>query len=173
MRQSREKPRLGGTILIRLVLLAAAALVIIMLVMTGKLQQHSRSVEDSQAMYGNAEGFDVSLGKPDDNALDYNAVDVKPLFEGKYAGTFAPWLAAQLAAAGVKVDGVSEESYLSFTITSTGAIRNIEMADTENAVLAKEIIEIVTSSAPKWTPGEHRGDKVNVRYKILLSTLLN
>jgi len=52
-----------------------------------------------------------------------------------------------------------------FVIDETGKIIEVEIFHSVSPALDKEAIRLI-KSMPKWTPGEHEGEKVRVRYTL-------
>ena len=142
---------------------ACAAILIFALVLSQKIEQHVQTEEVSSGNAGNnVELFELTLEGNEDSLFLYDTVDIKPLFQGKDAGTFASWVAARMStSSAAQSSAVGNKIALTFVVTSEGVVEKIEMLKPIDPALAKEIFSIMLSSS-KWTPAELNGERVNV-----------
>ena len=61
--------------------------------------------------------------------------------------------------------GIQGKVYISFVVETDGSISNITIPRGANKLLDEEAVRVV-KSAPKWTPGEQKGELVRVGYTI-------
>lgn len=96
--------------------------------------------------------------------MAYDVVKVKPKFQGEDANTFATWVSSQVTyPKEAQEKGIQGRVILSFVIGKDGVLRDIKVLRGVDQSLDNEAIRVISLS-PKWTPGKHRGKKVNVRY---------
>lgn len=97
---------------------------------------------------------------------EVDQIDAKPTFNGGDASLFALWVAENLQyPVSAKQHGISGKVIISFVITKTGDVANVEVVRGVHPELDAEAIRVVAAS-PKWTPGIVEGKAVNVSYTI-------
>lgn len=121
----------------------------------------------------------VSRSQPRGQQLDsakyiqYHEVMVKPKFQDQDADRFPSWVAKQVVyPKSVLEDGIVCKITLSFVIGEDGAVRDAKVLKEGNKDLDNEFIRVISES-PKWTPGEHNGKKVSVRYVFPINITLS
>lgn len=106
-----------------------------------------------------------SSSKPDSatgDAYVYNSVDSKPVFQGGDEYAFPRWVAEHIVYPEQALEkDISGTVSVSFTVRSDGSVSNVRIENGVDPLLDKEALRVVRSS-PKWTPGEYRGQKVDV-----------
>ena len=96
--------------------------------------------------------------------LSFHLADVKPTFNGGDANAFSKWVNEQLVyPESCKKEGISGRVTLSFTVSETGKVTDVEVLRGVHEDLDKEA-ERVVSSSPDWTPGMVDGKPVAVTY---------
>lgn len=102
----------------------------------------------------------------------YEVVDKMPEFKGgmnelmKFIGNNVKYPEE------AKKNEVEGKSFISFVIDTKGNIKDVSVAKKGNESLDQEAIRVV-KSMPKWTPGEHQGKKVNVKFTLPISFKLS
>lgn len=87
-----------------------------------------------------------------------------PLFKGKDANTFTPWVNDRLCyPASASAKGLDGKVVLSFSIDTDGKLTDIKVLQGADRALNAEAIRVVRKS-PKWTPGKIDGKPVKVTY---------
>ncbi|MBN8678662.1 MAG: energy transducer TonB [Chitinophagales bacterium] len=105
----------------------------------------------------------------DDNPVDPFVVSRMPSFPGGEAEMFR-WISQNLDyPEQARESGVSGQVVLQFLVAKDGTIQDIQVVKTPagGAVLGKEAIRVV-QSMPRWTPGEHNGKPVKVKFTLPL-----
>lgn len=105
----------------------------------------------------------------DDNPVDPFVVSRMPSFPGGEAEMFR-WISKNLDyPEQARESGVSGQVVLQFLVAKDGTIQDIQVVKTPagGAVLGKEAIRVV-QSMPRWTPGEHNGKPVKVKFTLPL-----
>lgn len=105
--------------------------------------------------------YEVLLG--DESGL-LASIEIKPTFQGGDASAFAAWVNSQLVYPEIaKENGVQGEVKLRFTVMKDGSVGDVKVLKGVDISLDREAVRVVKSS-PKWTPAEHKGEKVKVTY---------
>jgi protein TonB len=60
---------------------------------------------------------------------------------------------------------------VTFVVSKDGSVKNVKVVRGVDPILDKEAIRVI-SGQPRWTPGEHRGKKVNVSYTVPINFVL-
>ena len=89
-----------------------------------------------------------------------------PLFQGGDLNDFRTWVQTNLKypekAAKNRTQGVV---YAEFIVDKTGDVSKVSILKGKEDGLNEEVIRVIKES-PKWVPGEHRGQKVAVKYTL-------
>lgn len=100
----------------------------------------------------------------EEEAIPFQLVEAKPMFQGKDANEFTKWVNKNLNYPELaKENGVQGRVVLQFTIGIDGAVTNVKVMRGVDPSLDKEAVRVVQSS-PKWTPGKQRDRAVKVTY---------
>lgn len=100
----------------------------------------------------------------DPEALPFNALDVKPTFQGGDANAFSIWVNSQLRyPENAKRNGIQGRVTLEFTIDTKGRVTNVKVLRGVHKLLDKEAVRVVSKS-PRWTPGYVNQKPVRVTY---------
>lgn len=100
----------------------------------------------------------------EDDAIPFQLVDQKPSFNGGDANEFAKWVNSRLVyPEKAKEKGIQGRVVLQFVIETDGSITDIKVLKSDDPLLEKEAIRVVSSS-PKWQPGMRQGKPVRVTY---------
>lgn len=98
--------------------------------------------------------------------LRKNAGLVNPKFQGGDIEDFALWVNSQVVYP--LADRTSRESrtvIVEFTVLKDGTLADVHAVFGSDPVLNEAAVKTVSRS-PKWTPGEHKGEKKNVRLSV-------
>ena len=105
-----------------------------------------------------------TLEKNPDAVLPFQAVEVKPTFDGGDANDFSKWVNSQIVypqdAVDQKIEG---KVVLQFTVNKLGEVKDVKVVRGVNEILDKEAVRVVESS-PKWEPASQNGIPVSVNY---------
>lgn len=100
----------------------------------------------------------------DPETLPFNALDVKPTFQGGDANAFSIWVNSQLRyPENAKRNGIQGRVTLEFTIDTKGRVTNVKVLRGVHKLLDKEAVRVVSKS-PRWTPGYVNQKPVRVTY---------
>lgn len=100
----------------------------------------------------------------DPEALPFNALDVKPTFQGGDANAFSIWVNSQLRyPENAKRNGIQGRVTLEFTIDTKGRVTDVKVLRGVHKLLDKEAVRVVSKS-PRWTPGYVNQKPVRVTY---------
>lgn len=94
--------------------------------------------------------------------------DVMPKFEGKDLSAFIMWVSQQLNYPAEWVEeGLSGRVIVEFIVDKEGNIDKdaIKVLATPDERLSNEVIRVVGLS-PRWTPGQHEGKPVNIKFTM-------
>ena len=98
--------------------------------------------------------------------MPFMIVEVKPKFMGGDENTFTRWVAERLVyPADARAKSIQGRVILQFTINTSGKVTNVRVLRGVAQSLDQEAIRVVQTS-PEWTPGMHKGEKVNVVYQF-------
>ena len=96
----------------------------------------------------------------------FELVTSKPTFQGGDENTFSKWVGEQIVyPKSAKENGTQGRVLLTFVVDIYGNIGDVSVFRSIDPDLDAEALRVISSS-PKWTPGEHNGKKVNVRYNF-------
>jgi TonB family protein len=101
----------------------------------------------------------------------YDEVDVMPEFKGgmnslmKYLGTHVVYPEE------AKKNNISGKVYVGFVVDTKGKIKDVSIAKSADPLLDAEAMRVI-KGMPKWTPGKHKGEKVNVAFKVPINFFL-
>ena len=99
-------------------------------------------------------------------AVTFDAIEVKPTFNGGDAGEFVKWAYSQLNyPEKAKKDKAQGRVLVQFTIGTDGSVSNLELVKGVREDLNAEVLRVVSSS-PKWEPGKQNGEAVPVRFSF-------
>ena len=100
----------------------------------------------------------------DSTAFVNTHADKKPLFQGGDANTFSAWVNKNLKQQfDENKNPLQGRVTVSFTISETGDVTNVEVLRGVHPKLDKEAVRVVSSS-PKWAPGTTNGKPIPVKY---------
>ena len=100
----------------------------------------------------------------DPETLPFNALDVKPTFQGGDANAFSIWVNSQLRyPENAKRNGIQGRVTLEFTIDTKGRVTDVKVLRGVHKLLDKEAVRVVSKS-PRWTPGYVNQKPVRVTY---------
>lgn len=96
--------------------------------------------------------------------LSYNAVEVKPTFQGGDVNEFARWVNGHLTyPQTAKEAGVQGRVLAQFVVNSDGKVQDVKVLRGVHPDLDAEVVRVISSS-PDWTPGYVKGEPVRVTY---------
>ncbi len=96
------------------------------------------------------------------DTLKYMEVDVKPTFMGGDVNEFTKWVSTNVRYPfEAYKNGVQGRVLLQFTIDKNGKVINVKVSKGAAQLLDEEAVRVVSKS-PDWTPGVHKGEKVDV-----------
>ena len=102
--------------------------------------------------------------EPEEDAIEFSLVEVKPSFQDGDANEFSKWVNENLkypdAAKEAKLQG---RVTLQFTVGKDGSVSNVKVLRGVDPILDDEAVKVVSQS-PKWNPGMQKGEPVNVTY---------
>ena len=101
---------------------------------------------------------------PQQEAIPYNLIENKPLFNGGDANNFSLWVNSQLKyPEELNEAAVEGRLVLQFTVGADGVVRDVEVLKSVNELLDAEAVKVVSAS-PRWEPGQQDGSPVPVKY---------
>lgn len=99
-------------------------------------------------------------------ALREKAGLVSPKFHGGDIDDFALWVNSQVTyPVKGRESGDSRMVIVEFTVMKDGTVADVHAVFGSDTMLNEEAVKVVSRS-PKWTPGEHRGEKKNIRLSV-------
>ena len=105
--------------------------------------------------------------------LPFEVVETKPSFLGGGENNFSAWINEQISYPELaKESGIQGRVILSFIIDTDGHLQDVTVLRGADPILDREAVRVVASS-PKWTPGVHNGERVQVRYNFPVIFLLH
>jgi len=113
---------------------------------------------------GQIESVAEALEKDPDAVLPFQAVEVKPAFEGGDANDFSKWVNSHIEYPQEAVDkNIAGRVVLQFTVNKLGEVKDVKVVRGVNELLDNEAVRVVSSS-PKWEPATQNGVPVSVNY---------
>ena len=113
---------------------------------------------------GQVESVAEVLEKDPDAVLPFQAVEVKPAFEGGDANDFSKWVNSHIEYPQEAVDkNIAGKVVLQFTVNKLGEVKDVKVVRGVNELLDNEAVRVVASS-PKWEPATQNGVPVSVNY---------
>ena len=110
------------------------------------------------------EETEVEEVEDEEETLPFNALDVKPTFQGGDANAFSIWVNSQLRyPENAKRNGIQGRVTLEFTIDTKGRVTDVKVLRGVHKLLDKEAVRVVSKS-PRWTPGYVNQKPVRVTY---------
>ena len=104
--------------------------------------------------------------EPEEDAVDFSLVEVKPVFQDGDINSFPLWVNKKLrypeAAKDKKLEG---RVTLQFTVDTDGSVKDVKVLKGVDPILDSEAVKVVSQS-PKWTPAMQNGKPVRVHYII-------
>ena len=106
----------------------------------------------------------VDEAAPEQEALPFQLIEVKPRFNGGDAAEFSKWVNTQLVyPEKAKQAGIQGRVAIQFTVGADGAVRDAKVLRGVNEDLDAEALRVVSSS-PRWEPGMQDGKAVPVTF---------
>ncbi len=106
----------------------------------------------------------VDEAAPEQEALPFQLIEVKPRFNGGDAAEFSKWVNSQLVyPEKAKQAGIQGRVAIQFTVGADGAVRDAKVLRGVNEDLDAEALRVVSSS-PRWEPGMQDGKAVPVTF---------
>ena len=103
---------------------------------------------------------------PEQDALPFNTIEIKPSFNGGDDSEFAKWFYSQIKYPEQAIkDKVQGRVLVQFTIGTDGAVRDVKLQKGVREDLDAEVLRVVETS-PKWKPGSQDGKAVPVTYSF-------
>lgn len=102
---------------------------------------------------------------PTNNKKVFDVVEQMPSFPGGW-GAMMSWLSQNLKYPDeAKENGAQGRVIVQFVVEKDGSITDVKVVKPVDPLLDKESIRLV-SNMPKWEPGRHGGQAVNVKYTV-------
>ena len=99
-------------------------------------------------------------------AVPFNLLDEKPLFNGFSANNFVSWVYTQLQLPDSWKENKPEgEMKLSFVVDEEGRVKDVEVLEGIDEEIDAEVVRAISSS-PVWTPGKKDGKAVPAYFKL-------
>lgn len=99
-----------------------------------------------------------------DEILPFILIEDKPSFMGGDYNTFARWVAQRIVyPEPAAANGIQGRVTLQFVIDIDGRIKDIQVLQSVDKMLADEAIRVVSQS-PAWSPGKQRGKPTKVLF---------
>jgi len=117
------------------------------------------------------ETIPVQCEMPEENYADdddnfYIKADKMPTFKGGNLADFRNWVQKRLRYPTIaQEEGIQGKVYIVFIVDKTGKVTNVKVLRGVDPLIDNEAVRVVKSS-PRWTPGEQRTRKVNVKFSI-------
>lgn len=122
--------------------------------------------ESATTLYGEKgkEGaFLITLKKPDSKV--YTGVDQMPEFPGGIQAML-DYISSNVKYPVIALEnGIHGKVFVAFVVSKTGSISSAKIARSVDPSLDKEALRVI-NSMPKWTPGKHQGEAVDVEYVV-------
>ncbi|MEN8122457.1 MAG: M56 family metallopeptidase [Bacteroidota bacterium] len=115
----------------------------------------------------------ISVSEVPSNEQDFNIVEKMPEYPGGQDG-LRKFLALNLKYPEKAREGSIEgRVYVKFLVTKEGAVDKVSIARGNDADLNEEAMRVVKLTSGQWTPGEQKGEKVNVWFTVPIQFSLN
>ena len=102
----------------------------------------------------------------EDGDMAYIKVEKMPTFMGGDLNVFRNWVQSKIQyPREAKEEGLEGRVIFSFVVEKDGSMSEFTVLQSPDKILADEV-EHVFKGAPKWVPGEQRGEKVRVKYMV-------
>ena len=102
----------------------------------------------------------------EDGDMVYIKVEKMPTFMGGDLNVFRNWVQSKIQyPREAKEEGLEGRVIFSFVVEKDGSMSEFTVLQSPDKILADEV-EHVFKGAPKWVPGEQRGEKVRVKYTV-------
>jgi TonB family protein len=102
----------------------------------------------------------------------YTNVDQLPEFQGGIDG-FKNFMMNEIVyPPDAKKEGIQGKVFVSFTVNKKGAVTDAKIVRGVHELLDNEALRVV-ENMPEWTPGQHKGKIVNVRYTVPVNFALS
>lgn len=101
------------------------------------------------------------------------ACEEMPEFEGGMDGLMKFLIQNTKYPEAAQKAGIEGYVVVSFTITKTGGVEDIELVRSVDPALDAEAIRVVKATSGKWIPGKANGEDVNVKYTLPVSFKLS
>lgn len=99
-----------------------------------------------------------------EEAVEFDLLEAKPMFQGQDANQFAVWVNSHLKyPEAAKKDTLQGRVVLQFVIEKDGSVTGVKILRSAAPVLDEEALRVISQS-PKWTPGYVNGELVRVTY---------
>jgi TonB family protein len=106
----------------------------------------------------------VDEAAPEQEAVPFQLIEVKPRFNGGDAAEFSKWVNSQLVyPEKAKQAGIQGRVAIQFTVGADGAVRDAKVLRGVSEDLDAEALRVVSSS-PRWEPGMQDGKAVPVTF---------
>ncbi len=102
----------------------------------------------------------------------FQVVETMPIFPGGEAGLFGFLGSNVRYPVKAQEKGIQGRVICNFIINTTGSIDSVKVLRSVDPDLDAEAIRVI-KSMPNWTPGEQRGQKVNVKYTLPINFRLD
>ncbi|MCT4637296.1 MAG: energy transducer TonB [Bacteroidales bacterium] len=132
-----------------------------------KIENENTFNFDMTAEETDAVAFEMpeEIYEPDDDNF-YIAADKMPTFKGGDLADFRNWVQKRLRYPTIaQEEGIQGKVYIEFIVDKTGKVTNVKVLRGVDPLIDNEAVRVVKSS-PRWTPGEQRTRKVNVKFSI-------
>jgi len=134
-----------------------------------------KDIDEIQKRIDNTESATVKACTPETGSdlVYYSIVEEMPSFKGGDIKNFRNYIQKAVVYPQIaKENGIKGTVYVSFVVNKKGGITNIKIVRKVDPSLDNEVIRAL-KSAPKWSPGKQRGEKVNVSMTIPVTFQLN
>ena len=119
---------------------------------------------DENVAEANAKAAEAKVAEDGDMA--YIKVEKMPTFMGGDLNVFRNWVQSKIQyPREAKEEGLEGRVIFSFVVEKDGSMSEFTVLQSPDKILADEV-EHVFKGAPKWVPGEQRGEKVRVKYTV-------
>ena len=95
----------------------------------------------------------------------YEKVDKMPEFNGGQEGLMKYLMNEIKYPKQSQKDNIQGKVLIEFVVAKDGAIKDVKVLKPVDSMLDKEAARVI-SNMPNWTPGEHQGKKVNVKFVL-------